>query len=1073
MKFTLLASAAALLSVGADAQTWHRQAAISPNGAQIAFAHDGDVWVVSSAGGLARPLTTHEAYDGHPVWSRDGREIAFASDRYGDFDIFVMPSSGGPATRLTHHSADDIPSDMLSNGEVVFESSRLDDPANAQFPSGVLPELYVAGRTGGLPRHALTTPAIGARFSADETQMLYYDRKGYEDIWRKRHTSSIARDVWLYDPSSGAHTKLTDFAGEDREPVFDPAGGGYYYLSEQGGTFNVWRGALDGAAAPEQVTFFDTHPVRDLSISDDGALAFTHHGAIYRLPAGGEPVRVIAETMADGQSRSETPLSVSGGATEMTLSPNGEEIAFVHRGEIFVTAVDFSTTKQITDTPEQERSVSFSPDGRALVYAGERDGSWNLYETRLVDEAETHFYRATSLSETTLLATEEETFQPLYSPDGEEIAYLSDRNELRVLTKSNGRTREVLAAEQNYSYSDGDISFDWSPDGNWLSASFYARSRWRPNIAIIAADGESAPFDASLSGYTQFAPRWAMGGQALLWVGDRYGERSHGSWGSETDVFAAFMTQEAYDRFNLSKEDFQALEAAEKPEEDAENGEDKADEDDTVEPVDIEWERLRQRTDRLTIHSSDLAAYALASDGAKLYYLARFEKGYDLWVRDFREEETKLLVKLGAEDRLPLGLALSEDDKTAFVLADGRVQKVNLEDGKATPVDLSGAMTVRGDEERAYMFEHIWRQVREKFYLADLHGVDWDGLKAEYARILPGIGNNRDFTIAMSEMLGELNASHTGARYRPTRPDADATAALGAFFDLDFDGPGVRIAEVMAGGPLSRADVAVPAGAVITAIDGRPLAAGDNIYALLNHKAGQLIRLTVRDTRRGDPRDVKVRPISRGEEAQLRYERWVRERRDIVEEASGGRLGYVHVRGMNDESFREAFSETFGRNLEKEGLVVDTRFNGGGWLHDDLVVMLSGRRYMDFVPRGQELRGEPEERWQKPSVVVVSESNYSDAHMFPYAYRALGVGEIVGMPVPGTGTAVWWERLHTDDIIFGIPQVGMRGVEGRFLENLQLEPDHLVNLDPVSAAEGRDTQLLKAVEVLLADLDAG
>ena len=268
--------------------------------------------------------------------------------------------------------------------------------------------------------------------------------------------------------------------------------------------------------------------------------------------------------------------------------------------------------------------------------------------------------------------------------------------------------------------------------------------------------------------------------------------------------------------------------------------------------------------------------------------------------------------------------------------------------------------------------------------------------------------------------------------------------------------------------------MAVEAGAVIRAIDGVELTADRNAWSLLAGKAGDRVRLTV-ESPDGARTDHVVKPISSGAESQLRYERWVRQRRDLVEELSGGRLGYVHVRGMNDQSYRVVKSEVLGRHYQKEGLVVDTRFNGGGWLHDDLAVFLGGRNYVRFAPRNQALenqtfRGEPGSRWARPSIVLMSESNYSDGHFFPWAYRELGLGELVGMPVPGTATAVWWETLHTGDIVFGIPQVGMVPLDGGYLENRELMPDLQVELDPESAAKGDDTQLKAAVKRLLESL---
>ena len=608
-----------------------------------------------------------------------------------------------------------------------------------------------------------------------------------------------------------------------------------------------------------------------------------------------------------------------------------------------------------------------------------------------------------------------------------------------------------------------------------------------------------------------------MDGGAFIWASDRYGERPHGSWGAEYDVLGAFLTQDAFDRFRLTKEEYELQKEMEKKEEEAakeeddkddkngdaddENAEDAAaedeadenaaadgdaqegdesesddtdDEEDAPEPLELEVDGLDTRTVRLTTHASALGDFAMAPDGKALYYLASFEGDYDLWKQDFQERSTTLVAKLGAKDA---SMQMSDDGKTIYLLAGGALSKIDAKSGKRTPIKFAAEMVVDRAAEREHNFAHVWRQTRLKFYRPDLHGVDWAFYRDQYAPKLAGVHTNQDFAAILSELLGELNASHTGGYARGGGdPGGASTATLGVIYDQDYDGPGRRIAEVLENGPLDRAKFeTVEAGTIIVAVDGVRIEDSVNYYAQLDSKAGERVRLTIQN---GDAEeeDIVVKPISIGAQNQLLYERWVRTREAMVEELSGGRLGYAHIRGMNDAAFREFYEQVMGKHVNKEALVVDTRFNGGGWLSDDLATFLSGRAYATLHPRtdltpGAQYLGEPLNRWTKPSIAVMSEGNYSDAHIFPWTYSELEIGDTVGMPVPGTGTAVWWESLFTGDIVFGIPQVGVKGRDGVYLENTQLEPDHRVNLDPQSAAAGRDTQIERAVEILLRQLD--
>ncbi len=1063
---------------------WLRYPSISPDGHTVLFCFKGDIYKVSSDGGAAIPLTMSESVEFSPVWSHDGKYIAFASNRYGNFDVFVMPSTGGEAKRLTWFSGWDIPTTFSPDDkEIIFIANRQDLASNVQFPDGGLTQLYSVPIVGGEAAMFLPVPAIDATFSSDGSKLIFHDLKGYENDWRKHHTSSVTRDIWEYDLKTKKYTQLTTNKGEDRNAVFGENDNEFYYLSEQnGGSMNIYKSSLDNPSSSVAVTSFKENLVRFLSRSKNNTLCFGYDGEVYLKKGNGEPQKLSVIIAEDGRMIIDKTVPVNTGATEMKVSPNGKEIAFVVRGEIFVTSVDGGITKRITNTPFQERSVSWSPDGRSLVYAAEPDSSWNIYTISIARKEEPYFYASTVLKPQTIIATKAEEFQPAYSPDGKEIAYLENRVVLKVINLESKQTRTILTADKNYSYADGDQYYCWSPDSKWFLVSFGQKERiLSPEVGLVPASGKGPLTNLTLSGYDDFEPKWAMDGKMMIWGSTRDGARVQAGYSATLDVYAMFFTKESYDRFRLSKEDYTLLK--EQEDKDKEKSKDstkivkvlgkkekkgeKPVTDTTEKKKDLlfDWENLTDRKMRITTHTSDLGDMELSKDGEKLYYMAHFEKGYDLWMTDLRKKDTKLLSKLAVKNPT---LQLSGDGKSLFLLAEGKIMKIDPETGKTEPVNISGEMTLDYAGEKEYIFDHSWRQIKEKFYVEDMQGVDWDHYYKVYRKFLPYINNNYDFAEMLSELLGELNASHTGCYYFGAPiPNGDRTAALGIYYDYDYKGRGLKIDEVVENGPLDKANSKIKAGDIIEEIDGNPITDSVDHYKYLNRKGGQLTLLSIYDPATHTRWQETVKPIERQDESELKYQRWVKARRKEVDSLSGGRIGYIHVRAMNDESMRIVIEEALGRNLSKEALIIDTRFNGGGNIHEPLSDFLAGKKYIDIIPHGQYVGSEPYNKWSKPSIVLIGEANYSDAHLFPIAYKIKGIGKTVGMPIAGTGTFVWWEEQIDPTLVFGMPMGGWRTMDGIFAENHQMEPDIKVRLDYNVMTNGRDQQIEAAVAELL------
>lgn len=1089
----LFMSAVALLFAGAlwaqENPLWMRHCAISPDGTTIAFTYKGDIFTVPVSGGKATQITTNPAFDTTPIWSPDSKQIAFASDRMGSMDVFIVSKDGGEPRRLTTFSGGETPVAFTDAGHILFTADIMPSTEDAGFPSnGQFQQIYQIPVSGRRPVMFSSMPMECISINKEGT-ILYQDKKGYEDYWRKHQKSPIARDIWMLQPGqTPRYEKQTTFIGEDREPVWAPDGKSFYYLSEENGTFNVYQ-RTPGSDTSKQVTHHKQHPVRFLSMASNGNLCYGFDGEIYTLAPGGKPQKVSVKILSDRNDKDLIRQIKTSGATEMAVSPDGKEVAFILRGDVYVTSVEYKTTKQVTNTPCQERGIDFAPDGRTLVYASERGGLWQLYTSTIVRKDEKQFTYATELKEERLTNSDIASFNPKYSPDGKEIAFLENRTAIRVINLKTKKVRTVMDAQYQYSYSDGDQWFEWSPDSKWILSEFIGIGGWNnKDIVLLNADGKGEMHNLTESGYSDGNAKWVLGGKAMVWFSDRAGYRSHGSWGAQYDAYIMFFDVDAYDRFRMNKEDLALLEEAEKAEkaekEKAEKKKKENKKDDKkkdakeknkkdgdeekkeeVKPLKFDLDNRFDRIVRLTVNSSFMGDAVLTPKGDKLYYLAAFESGYDLWEHDLKENSTKILLKgVGGGSLLP-----DKKGENIFMCTGGGMKKIEIAGSKTTPIAFESFFDYQPGGERAYIFDHVWQQVDDKFYVKDLQGVDWPLYKKSYEKFLPYINNNYDFAELLSEMLGELNASHTGARYSGAG-GALATAALGVFYDDTYNGDGLKIKEIIEQGPFTLKKTDVKPGCIIEKVDGTLIKKGEDYFPLFEGKVGRKVLLSVYDPATKKRFEETVKAISYGAQRELLYKRWVERNRKKVEELSGGRLGYVHIKGMDSQSFRKMYSELLGRYRNKEAVVVDVRHNGGGWLHDDVVTLLSGKEYQRFVPRGQYIGSDPFNKWLKPSCMLVCEDNYSNAHGTPYVYKTLGIGKLVGTPVAGTMTAVWWERQIDPSLVFGIPQVGCMDMQGNYLENHTLEPDVLIYNEPAASLKGEDAQLKAAVDCLLKEL---
>ena len=715
-----------------------------------------------------------------------------------------------------------------------------------------------------------------------------------------------------------------------------------------------------------------------------------------------------------------------------------------------------------------------------MVYSAERGGNWEIYRAKISRTDDLNFPNATIIDEERLTPNDgKDRTNPQLSPDGKKLAFIENEMKLMVMDLESKKITQVTDGSMWYY---DNFNYSWSPDGKWFALEIIGNGHAPySDVAIVKADGSQKPVNITNSGYFNADPKWVLGGNAIMFVTDRYGMRSHASWGSLNDIMFAFVNKDAYDKYRLNKEDYELLKELEKEQakakkddekksdkKDKKDNKDGSDEESANKDITVELEDIQDRIVRVTGYSSLISDAVVDKDGENLLYLSSTGEGFDLWKIDLRERDNKLTKKLGSS---PAFMMLDDKGDNLFIVSGSSIQKMGVVGEKLEKVSFRAKMEVDLAKEREYMYNHVCRQEERLFYRADMHGVNWKEMTKAYRKFLPHINNNEDFAELLSELLGELNVSHTGGRYRSTA-GGDATANLGLLYDWSYSGKGLKVSEIIEKGPFDRSTTKVKAGDIIEKINGQEISTMTDFFRLMNNLRGQKTLVSFYNAADGSRWDEVVKPISNGAFGSLLYNRWVKGRAEDVKKWSNGRLGYVHIETMNDESFRTIYADILGKYNKCEGIVIDTRFNGGGRLHEDIEVLFSGEKYLTQEFKGRETCDMPSRRWNKPSIMVQCEANYSNAHGTPWVYKYKGLGKLVGAPVPGTMTSVSWETLQDNSLIFGIPVIGYKTAEGNYLENSQLEPDIYVLNSPEEVVKGEDAQLRAAVNELLKEIDS-
>ncbi|HLN28055.1 MAG TPA: S41 family peptidase [Gemmataceae bacterium] len=1005
---------------------------ISPDGRLVAFSYLGDVWIVETIGGVARPVTLHEAHDIFPVFSPDGRSIAFSSNRHGSYDVFVVSVQGGKPKRLTFDSADDIINSWSPDGKsVLFTSTRSTD-----FPTRY--ELYSVPIEGGRVRRITRSEGRDGVISPNGESIAYV--RGPGAWYRKGYRGSSNDDIWVCSADGSNSRQLTDFNGHDNSPMWAADGQSLFYVSEHFGTpANIVRQPVGAKAKPEQITSHKEDGVRRARISHNGAWIVYECGAdLWVVPSkGGSPRKLAIEVHADDKTNTERTITLTQGASEFSLSSDEKHVAFVVHGDIFLMPISGGKATRLTDHPANDHGIAWSPERGAqkIIFASDRNGYEDLYLLESDDPEHDKLVEAHKFKVKQLTNTPEAEIGASFAPNGKRVAFI--RAGKLWTMNPDGTDQKVLVSEVQV------FDYEWSPDSKYI---VYARrdGYFASDLYIIpAAGGES-------KNITRFATyngdvTWSARGKKLAFISERRRD--------EQSLFVLSLQKPATPNAPSSSS--------------------------------IDWEDIHLRVEQPAPLRIDEGA--ISPDGNKVAFRAHSQSGADLWVAS---SDGSHLTRLTTGNQYPQQIQWSRRGSEVIYFRDraGTIRtaragsspsselfRMSMPGSDSGRIPFSAKITIRRDDEFNEMFEQSWRALAEEFYDPLYHGADWTAIRDKYRPLVKHVALREDFYGLVSLMLGELNASHLGiAGIAP--PPEETTADLGLLFDESYQGPGLKIAEILKRGPADRRGLTLKPDEIVLSIDGVELSEREDVSKLLNAKSGETVVLEV-GTNPSNPkakRRVEIQAVGREKTRELMYERWVGHNARRVAELSKGKLGYIHIPSMDEAGLDKFVRSLYSDSFDKDAIVLDVRFNGGGYTHDQVLSYLGGRDHTYFRQRnggqGMVMRAF-DRKWTKPVVLVINNRSYSDAEIFPSAFRTLGLGKLVGQPTGAHVIGTYTVRL-IDGSQFRIPRVGVFTPSGADMEKEGVVPDVLVDQLPDQLAKGIDPQLEKAVEVVQQDVVA-
>jgi tricorn protease len=1063
---------------------------------KVAFSYLGDIWVANEDGSNPQRLTVHKARDVYPRFSPDGKWIAFSSNRYGNYDVFVVPAEGGSPKQLTFNSAADIVVGWSADSKrVLFQSSR-----GLMYPG--IPNLYEVAIEGGLERAVSTDWGYWGSYSPDGSKLAF--NRHPMVWWRQHYRGSYAADLWVMDVKARKFTHLAD--GDYKGNYFWPmyASDGYiYFVSDRlpdethvkpgsrevlKSVNNIWRIPENGGHAT-QVTHHSSGRLFFPSISGDGkTIVYEQDFVIWKLDIKtGKSAPIKVNIVSDDKENDLETITVHSETDSYDLSPSTKRAAVSAHGDIFSIATDRGDIQRVTQSFSRERDPAWSPDAKWIAFVSDKSGReevWMAHED------------GTGLKMLSEGDGEKSAIQ--WAPDSKALIYSGSDHKLYRYDLDAGKTTVIASGEA------GNIQgARFSPDGKWVAYSKLDHDL-RPHVYVVLSTGgtEKRVGNNDLL-FSETQPVWTPDGKRLLFLAGLAQAGSATLRRSFVQLYSVALTKEDKNPTDRGVDDEEQAQAAEKLDRQR-NAQARGE---APKPdVKIDFDGITRRAHQVT-HLSDNITTAAVSPDSRLYAFVAVadEDGRavsTLYTIPEDGTQTTTITTSGrggdAEEggggfggRQIGSLKFSKDGRTIFFMEAEGLYAVELGPAAggagggrgagagaaaAAPaagryerrrINFTARVEVDHREEWKQIFNESWRVMKHRFYDAEMNGVDWAKVKEVYEPLMEYVADQEEMHNVVSQMIGELNASHTGISATPTAEERERSAQTRyPGFEMEPDASGYyKVSYVYKDGPADHDYVNINVGDYILAIDGHDLKAGDNYWKYLTAVRGEKLNFTVNSKpEAAGARLAKVQPVNAGAYATLEYERWVAKRKAMVEKLSNGEIGYLHIRSMNAESLRR-FERDLVENHDKKALIIDQRFNPGGGIDQELLEILSQRQYQYTKQRDSVQITRPQQAFFGPMVVMENERSTSDAEVFPDGFRTLGLGKVVGKTTYGAVIGTGAYRL-LDGSSIRTPGTGLWNVKGYNLENYGVPPDVDVDNTPEDFLAGRDAQIEKAVDVL-------